>query len=332
MSAFHDPILAFGMPRSGTTWIGKIFDSHSGTLYRHEPDTWQMLQGVPLFADPRASEHLRREVRAFVASLPGMRADRVCGKRPFFAKAYATPGQVRAFEARSLLHKGLSRIGIETSPPMPPQPAPGSGYRVVWKSIESLGRAGMILDSVPEARFVQIVRHPCGYVASVLKGEAQKRFGHNEAAHDFNLFEMACATPQARRHGLTLAQIKSMTPEERLAWRWVIFNEKAQDELGGRPQATVLYYEQLCSDPEGIARSVFEFCGLPWDRQTDRFLRRSTTEAKSDYYSVFKNPEESAWRWKADLGAEQIRRVLAIAERTATYAPYAAQSDWNAGA
>lgn len=31
-------ILLFGMPRSGTTWIGKLFDSHLGTrtgYYRH---------------------------------------------------------------------------------------------------------------------------------------------------------------------------------------------------------------------------------------------------------------------------------------------------------
>jgi hypothetical protein len=37
----HHGILVFGLPRSGTTWLGKIFDSHPETLYRHEPDSWQ---------------------------------------------------------------------------------------------------------------------------------------------------------------------------------------------------------------------------------------------------------------------------------------------------
>ena len=32
------PILLFGAPRSGTSWLGRILDSHPDTLMRHEPD------------------------------------------------------------------------------------------------------------------------------------------------------------------------------------------------------------------------------------------------------------------------------------------------------
>lgn len=31
-------ILILGSPRSGTTWLAAIFDSHEDILYRHEPD------------------------------------------------------------------------------------------------------------------------------------------------------------------------------------------------------------------------------------------------------------------------------------------------------
>ena len=61
------------------------------------------------------------------------------------------------------------------------------------------------------------MRHPCGYVASVLRGEQQKRFGHNEAASDFELYRMACETATAGRHGITLDALKALTPAERLA-------------------------------------------------------------------------------------------------------------------
>ncbi len=41
-------VLLFGMPRSGTTWLGKIFDSHPDTLYRHEPDSRGTLNTLPM--------------------------------------------------------------------------------------------------------------------------------------------------------------------------------------------------------------------------------------------------------------------------------------------
>ena len=36
--ALAAPILILGAPRSGTTWLAKIIDSHPDVLYRHEPD------------------------------------------------------------------------------------------------------------------------------------------------------------------------------------------------------------------------------------------------------------------------------------------------------
>ena len=58
------PLLLFGMPRSGTTWLGKIFDSHPRVLYRHEPDTWQRLTDVPIVAGRDAREIHEARLRA----------------------------------------------------------------------------------------------------------------------------------------------------------------------------------------------------------------------------------------------------------------------------
>ena len=45
-------LLIFGMPRSGTTWLGKIFDSHPDIIYLHEPDSEFRLKEVPLLVTP----------------------------------------------------------------------------------------------------------------------------------------------------------------------------------------------------------------------------------------------------------------------------------------
>jgi hypothetical protein len=326
------PIFAIGMPRSGTTWIGKILDSHPRTLYRHEPDTWQRLRTVPLFAGTSASAVQQLEIRQFVGALPGVRADRVCGKRPIFPKDYASTFAVRRYAAMSLVEKALGRVGIEMVSPLPPQPGPSERFRLAVKSIESLGRLGTLVDSIPEARYVLIVRHPCGFVSSVLRGEAQQRFGHNEAAHDYELLGMACGTEQARRHGITLDLLRSLTPAERLAWRWVIFNEKAADETRGRADVYTLIYEQLCWDPLDQARRLFDFCGLDWNEQTERFVRSSTSSSKPDYYSVFKDPMGSAWRWRAEMDPQDIHRVTAVVRRSSVASMYFEPSDWARGA
>ncbi len=317
------------MPRSGTTWLGKIFDSHPMVLYRHEPDTWQRLTDVPIVAS-RATRAMH-EVRlsAFVESLPAMHADRVCGKRPLFPKSYASRVAVRHYALASALHKGLARAGVETEPPRPPQPTRGRTYRLVWKSIESLGRLGLLLECLPDARSVHIVRHPCGYVASVLRGEAAARFGHNAAAEDFPIYELLAATAPARRRGLTLERFQLMPVVERLAWRWVIFNELAVEDTAGADRNRILYYEELCASPEPVARELFEFCALSWNSQTAQFLRSSTSRARGDYYSVFKDPLASAWHWQAELPPAQAAIVAGVAADSPPARPYFTRNAWN---
>lgn len=329
MAAARSPVLLFGMPRSGTTWLGKIFDSHPRVLYRHEPDTWQRLKDVPMLVDRSEAGRYAARLQSFVASMPAMRADRVCGKRPLFPKAYASAWSVRSYAVRSVIHKALARAGLDSDPPAPPQPGEGESYRVVWKSIESLGRLGLVLECLPDARAVQILRHPCGYVASVVRGEAAARFDHNAAAADFPVYEMLSRTPQAARRGLSLDAFRSMGAVERLAWRWVLFNEFAAEQTAGDPRCRVLIYEELCAAPQVVARQLFDFTALDWNAQTDAFLQASTRRARDDYYSVFKDPLASAWRWQGELLAADVAKVAAIARQSTVAAPYFASSHWN---
>jgi hypothetical protein len=186
-----------------------------------------------------------------------------------------------------------------------------------------------MLECLPEARSVHIVRHPCGYVASVLRGEAGARFDHNAAAEDFPIYEMLATTGPARRRGLTLDRFRLMPVVERLAWRWVIFNELAVEETASLARNRILYYEELCASPEPVARELFDFCGLDWNAQTARFLHASTSRSRADYYSVFKDPLESAWRWQSELSTRDARMVAAVTAGTEPARPYFGAQRWN---
>jgi hypothetical protein len=328
MSGNRGPILLLGMPRSGTTWLGKIFDSHPRVLYRHEPDSWQRIQ-VPIIVARAERSRYETLLREYVKALPSICADRVCGKRPLFPKDYASPWMVRRYAVASALHKGLTRTGFETAAPRPPTPRGEDEYRLVWKSIESLGRLGLLLDSLPEARSVHIVRHPCGYVASVLRGEAAARFAHNSAAADLLMYEMLSRTNPARRRGLTMQRFERMTAVERLAWRWVIFNEVAFEDAAAHPRSRAVYYEALCADPEEITRDLFRFTALDWSEQTAAFVKSSTTRSRAGYYSVFKDPLRSAWHWTGELAEADAARVAEVAADSLVARPYFVASSWN---
>ena len=65
-----DSIVILGAPRSGTTWLAKIFDSHPQVTYLHEPDTVIRHASLPrVYRDseiPRYFAELRNQSNARV--------------------------------------------------------------------------------------------------------------------------------------------------------------------------------------------------------------------------------------------------------------------------
>jgi len=95
---------------------------------------------------------------------------------------------------------------------------------------------------------------------------------------------------------------------------WILFNQKAVDDIAGLSNGRTVRYEDLCSQPQEVFRSLFEFCGLEWHPQTQRFVEESTRveNATDDFFSVFKSSSESASRWRQELTAEQIAVVVSV--------------------
>ena len=316
-------ILLFGMPRSGTTWIGKIFDSHPDTLYRHEPDSWGLMNSIPLMAPVELTEEYAPHIRDFCAQLPDMRLTKVAASTPIFPKSYFSPLRYQLFRMNVFAVKAAAKVFGEQSVHNPIRAEDMSHTRMVWKSIESLGRLGVIQRAMQPCFGIHIARHPCGYVASVLRGESERHFTSDvSASDDLGLLELCLDTATARQHGLTPEYLRSMHPVERLAWRWVLFNAKAMQDIEGEPNCMTLRYEDLCRDPEGVAKQLFEFTQLPWNEQTERFVNQSTSKDVGRYYSVVKDPLKAASKWKDELSTADIDRIYSVIEMTSPGALY----------
>lgn len=313
------PILLFGMPRSGTTWLGKIFDSHPDTLYRHEPDSYGRLNFIPLAPEPESAPDHAARIRAFVEGLSQVRDTKIAATLPLFPKSYLRGWQLQwnALAARGT--KAAARLFGEFPAPLALPSRAAQEARLVWKSIESVARLGILLRALPEARAVLIIRHPCGYLASVRRGQAQKRFSDNESiGEDLGLLEALCGTRIAEPYGLTMAKLRAMPPVERLAWQWALCNEKALTDAPDDDRLLTIRYEDLCRDPIGITRRLFAFTGLDLYRSTERFLTASTSSHHSRYYSVYKDPARAAWSWRHEIPAEMSEQATAVVANTRT--------------
>jgi len=318
-------VLLFGLPRSGTTWLGKVFDSHPQTLYRHEPDSATNLGAVPLLLERSEAEAYRSAIEAFARALPEMRSLRVTGKLPLFPKQYHGPGGYHIRKLLLLAAKLAARVGSEVRLPDMIDARGAAGVCLVWKSIESLGRLGAIATVLADCRAVHILRHPCGYVDSVSRGDAQGRFGDSVASsEDYGILDLLLGTKLARDRGLDLESFKGLSPVERLAWKWALFNDKALDDIDGLPNCTWVRYEDLCNDPLTEYRKLFEFVGLPWDKQPEEFIRQSTSAENATYYSVYKDPVKAADGWRRRMSAQDIDRVMGVVEGTRSGALYLA--------
>lgn len=318
-------IVLSGMPRSGTTWVGKIFDSHPHTLYRHEPDCAGRLNALPLLAEtPAAAQHGLAEV--FLRSLSQQARVRAVTKFPIFRKTDESRVHYLVRQYYLMAAKSAARLcGDFSLPEYLPQ---RNQMTVVWKSIESTGRLPLLAACAEklgiEAYFIHIIRHPCGQLNSTLSGQQGRHFGENyNPDQDLSLYALLASTQQAKQYGLSLADFQRMSPEQRLTWRWALINDFALKAMHTRANYLSVRYEDVCLRPDQTLRQLFDFCHLDWHTQTEAFLQASTRGDHPGYYSVIKNPFKSAYAWRTQLDQSQVNAVLSVARKTLAGAVYA---------
>jgi hypothetical protein len=322
----HGPILIFGLPRSGTTWLAKLFDSHPDTLYRHEPDIVLRDGGVPTSCPPEDWPRYRAPARDYLLRLTRARSFRTAGPLPYFAKSYRRDSfnMLRNTSALALSAVAKASGAITTLQQITlPDYVSARGTvraRTVVKSVSADGRVGLFAEAMPESKILFLIRNPYGLIASRLRGIALGKMRmpiEPDGMDDFTRLV------QARSHGLTKAGLLSMRPEEQLAWYWVIMNEKAVDELGGRRRVRIVSYEDLCNDPLAVTRGLFAFAGLDLHRQTEDFIAASSQyEGSERYYQVKKNTQEVAERWRVELPPEARDRIRAVVRHSAALRAY----------
>ena len=266
-------LLVFGAARSGTSWIGKMFDSHPMTLYKHEPD--RVLPGVPMAPRLDQAAQLTESLLRFFHTLPRRAETHTAGSLPVFPKQYRSALAQQAHRASVLTALASARLGLKL-PVLQCVRTSRPEVCVVWKSIDSLGRLGVILRVMEDCRAIRITRHPCASISSTLRGEAQHKFAASVvASEDYGIMQILLYAA-GRSRKLSLEHLRQFHPVERMAWIWVLTNEKAFDDTRGCDRCLSVRYEDVCLDPTGVMKGLFSFAGLDWNDQTSNFIKAST--------------------------------------------------------
>jgi LPS sulfotransferase NodH len=289
-------ILVLGSPRSGTTWLAKIIDSHPTILYRHEPDE---------IREPRADLDPAGQIAEWIAErrLP------VCGTRPFFHKSWrpapiglahmALVGGLKVAMHLPVVGEGLARCSLPDLIATKRQTKARALIKLVnWSGIPAA-------RALPDSRSLLIMRHPCAQVDSVLRGASEPMW----TVHDDWLKPIAYAA----LHGIDLPTFRALPDAAKYAWAWRAFNEAALEGLESLPNAKLVIYENLCVQSETVVRDVFSFAGLTWNAQTAKFLAASTNQQKAGYFSVFRNSAAMIDRWRIRMAPDaqaQVRSVV----------------------
>lgn len=311
-------ILILGAPRSGTTWLATIFDSHEAVLYRHEPDTIDRGTQIP-GPCPRHEIHRHRAAaRDYLLRLATLSKLKCAGHPWAFRKNYrSTAAGALRFAKIIVLRILAAAWGGAVQSNIADHLRTGTKARVVIKSVSGCGNAGLYAAALPEARIIFVIRSPFGQVSSMIRGTSLRKLDGARAVD--GLWEW----PEARAYGLARDDFEAMPLAERLAWHWVLLTEKAIADLEGRPGVRVVCYEQLCAHPEDYAGELFDFVGLEMGEQTRRFLRKSTcARAAGAYYAICKNTSEAAGRWRRELSADDQATVAAVVGPTRAFALY----------
>ncbi len=305
------PVLLVGSGRSGSNWVLDIFDLSPVTHCRNEP---QSLKGSPLGRLPSPLcdfESVEPDGKAWDEGIRwtvermGRRDAWHPYEKDYWRTAALRVGLIRALRSprgRRLLSMTSSSLsGAEWVPPRwAVKPDEFRGARPVLLIHGLMYWVLWALKERPDTTVVHLVRHPGGVLNSWINRFLKNNdFDRVIAGSHNRLKKIAGSDP----HWADLVgAVESMSLEESELWYWRYRNEAFHVAGRDAQNYQLIVYEDLAADASGVAKRMYDACGLEWTEQIDR------TVTASGQGSL-----QIATKWKARIGdkyADVLARVL----------------------
>lgn len=327
-------VLLIGLPRSGSTWLGRLLSGDGQVGLCEEPDNhWKYpfalraKRGLPGLFHPAldvldVGEHSSRDyARLWQAGFGHGSA----GTRPYAAferirERVATRAMRlgdrgtdaersrRAFIARMTGARLPWNLAVSRTLAVPRRPT-GQYRHLVVKSVYATFAAEWVAKRT-SARVVVLARSPYATIASW-----QERGWLSDAGDDM-LDELGEQAPALGRGVVDLetGSRPAAKPVTRAAEFWAIAMRHLQEMAARHPDWRVVRHEELISDAGAIRRLATDL-GLPWGEANETLERRWRQPGEG--FDTLRTPAQALGAWRQRLSErsiDEIRTVLHAAE------------------
>lgn len=299
------PVLIVGVPRSGTSWVGRVLKRTHDVSYVGEPDN----EGKEPYAF-RAKRSLGRfptlapkeDAPLYEQLWDDALAGRVRGKTVREAGAKYLLKKVTRPELRAAYSHRQPRVSMRlraidalASRPTVQQP----GRNVVVKSVFAPMTVEWI-DARWHPEILVVARNPYNVLASWVE------LGYKQ--FDLHLHD----TVRSRyAEPLGIPPLHSgASPLQHVAWEVGLLTAVLQNAVAEHPNWRVVSHEELCMNPEDHFKKMTAELGLEWSATADSFLKESNRPGTG--YDTKRVASEQPDRWKKRLSEEQVDEIDSV--------------------
>ena len=303
-----------GYPRSGTTWFANLFNTHPDVVYRHEmigrcykqfPDElFQKLKSSQTLTDDDYNKAIK------VILSPDVESDRA----PFFKKNHLKISSPKIRYFSWLATRAVSFLKPLYSFLFYPN---GQNLKLVIKETRSAIDMDNIIAGLRSDKNIILFRHPCGAIASSLRGIETGKMQPSTKANREKWFSDNNDKEYFINQKLQLAEILSMPEYEYLAVCWRLQNEDYLS-LPANNNNIYIHYEDFMVDQEIKVKALFNKLALSYDPSVERFIQASSgikhekplmKDSSSSFYSVYRSEGFNPNKWMDSLDLEQISTI-----------------------
>lgn len=295
------PIIIFGLPRSGTTWLAKTLEKAPGIQYLVEPDNegttflgYYYKRGLERFPYFRKGENPESYLKLFERALFGDYISKSSSRNNWLFKSNLI--SLNLVKRRLAKKQKNRRLILNWDFLLKKDIEFSDQKRRLVKTVHGLLNIPFLLNHLEFIPLI-ILRHPAACIHSHLK------LGISDADQDVYKNE------KIRKDFLTpflekMEEIK--TPLGQMGMQFGIFHFIVS-KFVQQYHYKIIFHEEICENPVNEFQKLYQFLELKWEKEVKDFINNNNK--RGDRFEIKRIASEQKDNWKRLWTKEELREI-----------------------